>query len=134
MIVIANVFPKLQTVKDLVRSLSTKRCFWTFFDSQHVKGCQTLVKSLWEHFYHIFSPLWGELIWKSSLLLICEILRVFVNTLTVDEKYLVQGVVRICCSRFKCNNLKNENFLAIICSISEIFIKFYKFWKKRWSS
>ena len=90
MIVIANVFPKLQTVKDLVRSLSTKRCFWTFFDSQHVKGCQTLVKFLWEHFYHIFSPLWGELIWKFSLLLICEILRVFVNTLTADEKYLVQ--------------------------------------------
>ena len=39
-------------------------------------------------------------------------------------------IVRICCSRFKCNNLKNENFLAIIFSISEIFIKFYKFWKK----
>ena len=45
MIVIANVFPKLQTVKDLARPLTKKRCFSTFFDSQHVKGSQTLVKS-----------------------------------------------------------------------------------------
>ena len=90
MIVMANVFPKLQTVKELIRSLSTKRCFWTFFDSQHVKGSQTLVRSVWERFYHIFSPLWREQIWKICLLLICEILGVFVDTLTADEKYLVQ--------------------------------------------
>ena len=47
MIVIANVFPKLQTVKDLARPLTKKRCFSTFFNSQHVKGSQTLVKSSW---------------------------------------------------------------------------------------
>ena len=45
MIVIANVFRKLQTVKDLVRPLSKKSRFRTPFDSQHVKGSQTLVKS-----------------------------------------------------------------------------------------
>ena len=54
-IVIADVFPKLQTVKDLVRPLSKKRRFRTSFDGQHVKGSQTLVKSAWEHFYHVFS-------------------------------------------------------------------------------
>ena len=37
-IVIDNVFPKLQTVNDLARPLSKKRCFRTPFDSQHVKG------------------------------------------------------------------------------------------------
>ena len=45
MIVIANIFPNLQTVKDFVRSLSKKRCFRTHFDSQDVKGFQTLAKS-----------------------------------------------------------------------------------------
>ena len=35
MIVIANVFPKLQTMKDLVRQLSENRRFRTLFDSQH---------------------------------------------------------------------------------------------------
>ena len=38
MIVIANVFPKLQTVKIFVRPLSKKRCFRTRFDSEHVKA------------------------------------------------------------------------------------------------
>ena len=44
-IVRANVFPKLQTVKDLVRPLSKKRRFRTSFNSQHVRGSQTFVKS-----------------------------------------------------------------------------------------
>ena len=54
MIAIANVFPKLQTVKEFVRSLSRKRRFRTPFDSQHIKGFQTLVKSAWERFYWSF--------------------------------------------------------------------------------
>ena len=37
MIVIANVFAKLETVKNLVRPFSKKRRFETSFDSQHVK-------------------------------------------------------------------------------------------------
>ena len=56
-IVIANVFSKWQTVKDLVGLLSKKRRFTTSFDSQHVKGSQTIVKSKWEHFCQIFSSL-----------------------------------------------------------------------------
>ena len=89
MIFIANLFPKLLTVKDLVRPLSKKRRFRTFFDSQHVKGSQTLVKSAWERFYQIFVSLWVEIIWKISPLLIYEILGVFVNTMTADNKYLL---------------------------------------------
>ena len=38
MIVIANGFLKLQTVKILVRPLSKKRRFRTRFDSEHVKA------------------------------------------------------------------------------------------------
>ena len=45
MIVIATLFRKLQIVKDLVRPLSKKHRFRTPFDSQHVKGSETLVKS-----------------------------------------------------------------------------------------
>ena len=51
MIVIATLFWKVQTVKvwkvqtlkDLVRPISKKHRFRTSFDSQHVKGPQTLV-------------------------------------------------------------------------------------------
>ena len=45
MIVIATLFRNLQTVKNFRRLLSKKDPFRTLFDSQHVKGSQTLVKS-----------------------------------------------------------------------------------------
>ena len=64
--VVANVFPKLVTVQDLVTPLTIQRRLKTFFDIQQVKLFQTLVKSSWEHFYHIFSSLWREIIWKIS--------------------------------------------------------------------
>ena len=83
-IVIANVFPKLQTVKHLVWHLSKKRCFKTSINSQHVKRSQTLKKSAWGHFYHIFSSLWREIISKICPWLKFEIIRLFVNTLTTD--------------------------------------------------
>ena len=54
MIVRANVFPNLQTVKDLVRPLTKKHRFRTHFDSQHVKESQALEKSTWDQFYHVF--------------------------------------------------------------------------------
>ena len=54
MIVIANVFLKLETVKILVRPLSKKHRFRTRFDSERVKASQILPKSPWEHFYHVF--------------------------------------------------------------------------------
>ena len=41
----ADAFPKLHNVKDFVRPLSKKRRLKTSFDSQHVKGPQTLVKA-----------------------------------------------------------------------------------------
>ena len=66
-----------------------KKCrFRTPLDSQQAKGFQTVVKSVWEHFYRIFSSLWWKLIWKISLLVICEILGHFVNTFTGDDKYI----------------------------------------------
>ena len=88
-IVIALLLPKLQTVKGLVRPLSKKRSLRTLFESQHLKGSQTLMKSVWEHFYQILSTLWENLIWKTSSLVICEIFEVSVNTLTADAKYTV---------------------------------------------
>ena len=62
MIVKATLFRKLQTVKDLIKPFSKKYRFRRPFESQQVKGCQTLVKSSWEHFHHIFSPLRENLI------------------------------------------------------------------------
>ena len=45
MIVIANVFPKLQTLKIFDRKLSQEYRFRTSFDSEHLKASKILVKS-----------------------------------------------------------------------------------------
>ena len=87
MFVIANVFAKLQTAKNLVRTLSKKRWFRTRFDSQHMKVSEILGKSLRECFCHVFSSSSGIFIWKMSPLVLGEILGVFVNTLTANDKY-----------------------------------------------
>ena len=83
---IANVFSKLGTVKDLVRPLFKKHAS----ERPSTVNILTLVKTIWEHFYHLISSIWEELIWKISPLLICEILRVFVTTSTADDKYPVR--------------------------------------------
>ena len=88
-IVIANVCPKLATVQVLVTPLTIQRRLKTSFDSQDVKQFQTLVKSSWEHFYHIFSSLWGEMTWKISTLPKFDIIGLFDNTWTADYKYPV---------------------------------------------
>ena len=54
MVVIANVFRRLQIVKDLVKPLSRKRRFTTSFDSQRVNGCETLLKIIHENIFIIF--------------------------------------------------------------------------------
>ena len=83
-IVIANVFPKLATVQGLVTPLTIQRRLKTSFDSEHVRRYQTLIKSSWEHFYHIFSSLWGKIIWKTSPWLKFGITGLFVNTWPAD--------------------------------------------------
>ena len=89
-IVTAVVFPKIATVQSLVTQLTIQRRVKTSFDSQHVKRFQTLVKSSWQLFYHIFSSLWGEIIWKISPWLKFENMGLFITTWTADYKYPVQ--------------------------------------------
>ena len=73
----------------MIRPLTKKRHVTTSFDSQQVKGSQTLVKSSWEHFYHIFPSRWGEIISIKSPWSKLEIIGVFVNTWTADYMYPV---------------------------------------------
>ena len=86
MMVIANIFPKSQTMKNFVRRLCKKRRFRTRFDSQHVKVSQILEKPPSEHFYHVLSSFWEKLVWKISPVLLSQILRRFLNALTTEGK------------------------------------------------
>ena len=96
MMIIANVFLKLQTVKNIVTPLCKKRHFGLRLESPHVKVSRILAKCPWECFYYVFSSISGKLIRKISPLALGEIWGVFVNTLTADGNYPVQ----------KCRNLQ----------------------------
>ena len=84
---IADVFPKLRTPKNLVRSMSKKSRFKGSFGKQHGKRDQTLLKFEWQHLYHDYWLLWMQLTCKKSLLVTWKIWRLFPNTLSVDGKY-----------------------------------------------
>ena len=71
--------------------MSKKPLFISPLNSQHVKGSQTLLKSAPQQFYNILSSLSAQLIWKTSLLVISQILGLFVNTLTPNEEYFLNN-------------------------------------------
>ena len=86
MIVIVTLFQKLETVKDLFRRLSKKHPLTV----NMLKVPKLLQNEHESTFYHIFSSLRENLIWKTSPSVICEILGVFPSTLTANEKYPVR--------------------------------------------
>ena len=59
----------------------------TLMDSQHVKGAKTLHKSAPRNFCQIFWSLSKKISSGNSVLLVSEILSLFVNVLTTDDKY-----------------------------------------------
>ena len=59
----------------------------TLKDSQHVKGSETLHKSARQYFSLIFWSLCKKISSKNFVLKLTEILRLFVNILTPDDKY-----------------------------------------------
>ena len=71
--VVANVFRRLQTVKNFVTPLCKERRFRTRLDSPHVKVSRILAKSPWECFYHDFSSISCKLILKISPVVLAEI-------------------------------------------------------------
>ena len=87
MTLIADVFAKLRTQKNLVRSMSKKSRFKGSFKKQHGKCAQTLFKFAWQKLYHINWSLWRQLIFKKFLSVIWKISRLFPNTLSADGKY-----------------------------------------------
>ena len=57
MTLIAYVFPKLRTLKDVVRKISAKSCFRGHLNRQHGKRTKTLTQYHEQHLYHIHGSL-----------------------------------------------------------------------------
>ena len=63
--------------------------FQTPFDKTRDKRDHALLEFELHHLYHIYWFLWRQLSWKKSLLVMCKVLRMFVNILTADHKYFL---------------------------------------------
>ena len=61
MSLIADVFPKLRTPKNVVRSMFKKSRFGGSFEKKHGKRDQTLLKFQRQHLYHIHWSLWRQM-------------------------------------------------------------------------
>ena len=73
-----------------------------------------LVKASWEHFYHIFSSLWGEIIWKISPWLKFEFIG-FLLTDGLPITSILFRIVRICRSLLNSSSLKKKkHFLEFL--------------------
>ena len=62
-------------------------CVRTRMDSEHVKSSERLLKSTRQYFFQIFWSLWKTISSKNSAVVVSEILRLFINILTPDDKY-----------------------------------------------
>ena len=62
-------------------------CVITPMGIQDVKNTKIPFKTVLQYFYQIYWSLWKKMSSKNSVLVVFEILRLFVNILTPDEKY-----------------------------------------------
>ena len=106
----------------------------TLMDSQYVKGSERLLKFARQYLCHIFWSLWKKISSTTSLLDVCEILRLCVNILTSYDKYSTSVKASVKRKQFKCNYLTIKIFFWISFLIFEIYIKFEILLKKRWAS
>ena len=80
-------FLSWRSPKNVVRSMSKKSSFRTPLEKQDGKRFPTLLKSERQHLHHIYWSMGTQLSLRKSLLLICKVLRLFVNTLSAVDKY-----------------------------------------------
>ena len=130
MTLIADVFPKLRTQKNLFRWMPKKYRLKGSFKKQHGKCAQTLFKCQGQLLYNIYWSLLRQLSYKKSLLVIWKISRLFINTLSADGKY----------SLFNRDNLtqpiqmqlsrKQKTFSEFFCAFLKSSLNFEHFQKK----
>ena len=82
-------------------------------------------------YFPIFSRIRDKLSWKMSSLVASEIFRLFVNTLTRDDKVFPSLYADFLTTTSRAFISKRNGCFSILDCISEMCMKFTKFWKKR---
>ena len=126
----AYVFPKRRIPQDVVTEMPYKYFFREPLHRQHSKRAETLIQSQGPQLYHIHWSLWRYLSWKHSLLRTWKTLRLFVNTLTGDDKYSVLSRDNLMQQNQMHLSQKQKTFSKFFFCIFQIYIKFWTFSKK----
>ena len=118
MTLIADVFPKLLTTENMVRSTPKKSRFRASVEKKHAKCAQTLFKFEGHLLYHIYWWLGRQFFYKKYLLVRCKISKLFPNTLGADGKYSLIDRDNLS-QRIQTNYVKNK----------KLFLNFFfRFW------
>ena len=134
MTLIAQVFRKLRSSKNKVRSSSIKSLFKGSFRKEHGKCSQTLLKFAWQNLYHIYWSLWRQLTFKNFLLVICKISRLFPNTLSADGKGCLLNRDNLTEPIHMQLSEKQKTFCDCFSAFLKSRLNFEHFFKKRWPS
>ena len=126
----AFLCPVLRTAKDVVKEVSKKSQFRKPFGKRHGTRSQRLMKSEDQHLYHISWLLLTQLSRKKSLLVICKILGLFVNTFTADGKYSLLRRDNLASSTYMQFSQKQKIFSEFFSAFLKCRLTFDHFQKK----
>ena len=112
--------------------MSKKSQFRGSSDKWHGKRAETLLKSERQQLYHIYWSLWRNFSSKKSLTN-CKILGQFFNPLTADDKYSLLNKGNSIHVQMQLSQ-KRKMFSVLFFWIFKIYIEFWNFSRKRWTS
>ena len=87
MSLIAQLFLKLLTPRNVPVYMHTRACFWKAYSSERVNESQKLLQDAEKNFYPTLSSFWPKLKKKRFFLIRSEILGLLDNTLTTNYEY-----------------------------------------------
>ena len=134
MTLIPYLFLSWRPPKNVVRSMSKKSSFRLPLEKQDGKRVPTLLKSERQHLYHIYWSMGRQLSCKKSLLLICKMLRLFVNTLSAVKKYSLPNRGNLTHPIQMQLSRKQKTFSEFFSAFSNCRWNFEHFQKKIWPS
>ena len=130
MTLIARIFPKFRTPKNMVGSISKRSRFYGSFGNQHGKRAKTLLQFEWQDLYHICWSLWRRLTCKKFVLVVWKISKLFPNTLNADGKYSLRNWDNLIQPIPMQLSQKPETFPEVFCWVLKSNLNFEHFQKK----
>ena len=110
--------------------MSKRSSFRGPIDKENWKRPEALLKPASQHLYEIYWSLPNQLSWKKSLLLTCKTLRLLVNKLPSEEKYIVPNKDTFRTPIQMQLSQKQKNFSQIFSGFLKFTLNFEYFQKK----